>query len=662
MEDFNKPKEYDPELAKYNFIQWDWKAEFGFEEDDGLPEDSTQEEATVPLKSYSDLQDKYSALKTEFEEYKSQQESNRQVETSVLNLMKKTLENTRIQLESLQKQQRHNIQQLIHYKEAAESYYHMSGIIPKDFVFVDIDAEIMRVAELDIEGIKLDYTRRLQDIEIKNGKETKEYQKKLKDLINLVREEKEKTKKAMEAAKKAIEYAKNMKPSQGGSSKEAELTMKLKELLKRYKQLQLENRQILSRSSYIPPANFPSILPIISDLKSKFGDLKDFIISITKKMPVLLVKLAKDEAKSINSLKNKNYDSLLQDYHHILKERKYLFNLVQELKGNIRVFCRVRPLHPDEPSSLNFNEPDTITVSNPLLGLVRTWEFEKVFTPDKTQEDVFNELSYMVTSFLDGYNVCMFTYGQTGSGKTYTMEGPDENPGIIYRAASYVFQQVNSRASSWSTELSISLMEVYNETIRDLLNEGQAKLKVKQDNNQRNHVPGLTIVPVRSIDEVIGYMKYGLSVRATGTTNMNKHSSRSHLIMTLYQKAVNSKINTEIYSKIHLIDLAGSERLNKSGSEGERQKEAQHINLSLFALGDVISARSQKLAHVPFRNSILTHLLQDSLSGDSKTLMILQISPEMRHVEETVCSLNFGAKARATQIGVAQKNQVKNNS
>lgn len=198
-------------------------------------------------------------------------------------------------------------------------------------------------------------------------------------------------------------------------------------------------------------------------------------------------------------------------------------------------------------------------------------------------------------------------------------------------------------------------MEIYNENIRDLLNEGTEKLKMRTENG-KNGVKGLNVVVVRTTDEVISYMKYGLSIRSTGTTNLNKHSSRSHLIMTLYQKAINTSFNTEINSKIHLIDLAGSERLKKSKSEGQTMKEAQNINLSLFALGDVISARHQKLKHVPFRNSVLTHLLQDSLSGDAKTLMILNISPELEHVDETVCSLNFGSKARATEIGFAHKN------
>lgn len=363
--------------------------------------------------------------------------------------MKKTLENSRIQLENMQKQQRHNIQQLIHYKDAAEKYYDISGDLPKDFVFIDLDAEILRVAELDVESVKLDYTRRLQDVEIRHGKEIKEYQKKITEIVNLLKLEKEKTKKATEAAKKAIEYAKNGKFSGNSSSKEAELTIKLKELLKRYKQLQLENRQIIARGVYIkqnPDMEFQA--EIIQDLKQKLNDFKVFIITITKKMPVLLVKLAKDELKHVKTLTNKNYDSLVKDYQVLLKEKIYLFNQVQELKGNIRVFCRIRPLHSNSTSSLEINSQDSITINNPMLGMTKTWEFEKLFNPESSQAQIFSELQYTLTSFLDGYNVCMFTYGQTGSGKTFTMEGPDEDPGIIYRTAGYVFSQSEKRPSS----------------------------------------------------------------------------------------------------------------------------------------------------------------------------------------------------------------------
>lgn len=217
------------------------------------------------------------------------------------------------------------------------------------------------------------------------------------------------------------------------------------------------------------------------------------------------------------------------------------------------------------------------------------------------------------------------------------MEGPSDNPGVNFMTASALFREIESRRGEWDFHLSISLLEIYNDIIRDLLNNSPSKpkLKIKFDHSGRNSVPNLTINQITSIDEVMNMLSLGTQLRTSGYTDMNEHSSRSHLILTLYVTGVNKITQESTSSKMHLIDLAGSERLNKSRSEGDRMTEAKHINMSLFSLGDVISARMKKNSHVPFRNSSLTYFLQDSLSGDSKTMVLLNVSPYAESFDET---------------------------
>ena len=203
----------------------------------------------------------------------------------------------------------------------------------------------------------------------------------------------------------------------------------------------------------------------------------------------------------------------------------------------------------------------------------------------------------------------------------------------------------------------MSILEVYNEEIRDLLTEGNygEKLEIRQGEHG-NYVPGLTECPVSGIDDVFELFQQAERNRATASTNMNEHSSRSHMMLTVSIYCENLLTGVKTYGKLNLVDLAGSERINKSGATGQKLKEAQNINKSLSALGDVIAARASKQSHIPFRNSTLTYLLQDSLSKDSKTLMICCISPTITSSEETYCSLNFASRVRTVELGKASKN------
>ncbi|KAL1562924.1 Kinesin-like protein KIN-14C, variant 2 [Salvia divinorum] len=358
--------------------------------------------------------------------------------------------------------------------------------------------------------------------------------------------------------------------------------------------------------------------------------------------------------------------------------RKKLHNTILELKGNIRVFCRVRPLLSDDGVG-----NDVKVVSFPISmeaqgrgidlsqnGQKHSFTFDKVFVPDNSQEDVFVEISQLVQSALDGYKVCIFAYGQTGSGKTYTMMGKPgllDQKGLIPRSLEQVFQTKQMlEAQGWKYEMQVSMLEIYNETIRDLLSANKStfdasrvetakQYAIKHDANGNTYVSDLTIVDVRSSREVSYLLERAAQSRSVGKTQMNEQSSRSHFVFTLRIVGVNESTDQQVQGVLNLIDLAGSERLSKSGSTGDRLKETQAINKSLSSLSDVIFALAKKEEHVPFRNSKLTYLLQPCLGGDSKTLMFVNVSPDPASVGESLCSLRFAARVNACEIGIPRR-------
>ncbi|XP_042027986.1 kinesin-like protein KIN-14N [Salvia splendens] len=360
------------------------------------------------------------------------------------------------------------------------------------------------------------------------------------------------------------------------------------------------------------------------------------------------------------------------------KLRKKLHNTILELKGNIRVFCRVRPFLSDDGVGA-----DTKVISFPTAtetmgrgidvtqnGQKLSFTFDKAFVPDTSQQEVFVEISQLVQSALDGYKVCIFAYGQTGSGKTYTMMGKPESPdqrGLIPRTLEQVFETRQIlQAQGWKYEMQVSMLEIYNETIRDLLApnksisdasrpENGKQYTIKHDANGNTHVSDLTIMDVRSSKEVSYLLDRAAQSRSVGKTQMNEQSSRSHFVFTLRIMGFNESTDQQVQGVLNLIDLAGSERLSKSGATGDRLKETQAINKSLSSLSDVIFALAKKEEHVPYRNSKLTYLLQPCLGGDSKTLMFVNVSPDPSSVGESICSLRFAARVNACEIGVPRR-------
>ncbi|XP_027363433.1 kinesin-like protein KIN-14I [Abrus precatorius] len=355
-------------------------------------------------------------------------------------------------------------------------------------------------------------------------------------------------------------------------------------------------------------------------------------------------------------------------YHRVLEENRKLYNQVQDLKGSIRVYCRVRPFLSGQPnylSTVDNIEDGTITINIPSKNGKgrRPFNFNKVFGPSATQAEVFSDMQPLIRSVLDGYNVCIFAYGQTGSGKTYTMTGPKEitekSQGVNYRALSDLFITADQRKDTFRHDVYVQMIEIYNEQVRDLLvTDGSNKrLEIRSNSHRGLSVPDAILVPVSSTNDVIDLMNLGQRNRAVGATALNDRSSRSHSCLTVHVQGRDLTSGTIIRGCMHLVDLAGSERVDKSEATGDRLKEAQHINKSLSALGDVIASLAQKNQHVPYRNSKLTQLLQDSLGGQAKTLMFVHISPGVDAIGETISTLKFAERVATVELGAARVNK-----
>ncbi|QDZ23253.1 kinesin [Chloropicon primus] len=363
--------------------------------------------------------------------------------------------------------------------------------------------------------------------------------------------------------------------------------------------------------------------------------------------------------------------------------RKQLHNQILELKGNIRVFCRTRPLSEEEVNqelsqsipTISYTTQGEKTGKGLQLHLTTNpkskkrssngethynFDFDRSFQENASQEEVFEEISQLVQSALDGYKVCIFAYGQTGSGKTHTMIGNSEAPGMIPRSLEQIFTSGEKmKEQGWQYSISVSMMEIYNEEYKDLL--GKKKLPagkqhtVKHDQQGKTSITYMTDVKVTSMDKVNSLLNKAMSVRSVASTQCNEHSSRSHFVFRLNIEGTNEALGQSVNGVLNLVDLAGSERLSKSQATGDRLKETQSINKSLSALGDVIMAINNGDSHIPYRNSKLTWLLQPCLGNQSKALMFVNVAPSQGSAQETLCSLRFASKVNACEIGTAKR-------
>uniref|UniRef100_A0A7N6BS51 Kinesin motor domain-containing protein n=1 Tax=Anabas testudineus TaxID=64144 RepID=A0A7N6BS51_ANATE len=326
----------------------------------------------------------------------------------------------------------------------------------------------------------------------------------------------------------------------------------------------------------------------------------------------------------------------------------------------VRVALRCRPLVPKEVNEgcqccLTFvpGEPQVI------VGTEKAFTYDYVFDPTAEQEEVFRTaVSPLLCGLFKGYNATVLAYGQTGSGKTFSMGGTytsaqenDPAVGVIPRVVSRIFEEKETRTGC-DFCLTVSYLEIYNEEILDLLCTSKDKpaISIREDPKEGIKIVGLTERQVFSANEMVGCLELGNSARTVGSTAMNAASSRSHAIftITLEQRRGTDKVDS-VVSKLHLVDLAGSERQKKTKAEGDRLKEGISINRGLLSLGNVISAlgdESKKNTFVPYRDSKLTRLLQDSLGGNSHTLMIACVSPADSNMEETINTLRYADRAR----------------
>ncbi|XP_058025015.1 kinesin heavy chain [Ahaetulla prasina] len=317
---------------------------------------------------------------------------------------------------------------------------------------------------------------------------------------------------------------------------------------------------------------------------------------------------------------------------------------------SIKVLCRFRPLNQSEIIRGDkfipvFQGDDTVIIGG------KPYVFDRVFPPNTTQEQVYHACAMqIVKDVLAGYNGTIFAYGQTSSGKTHTMEGKLHDPqlmGIIPRIAQDIFNHIYSMDENLEFHIKVSYFEIYLDKIRDLLDVTKTNLSVHEDKNRVPFVKGCTERFVSSPEEILDVIDEGKSNRHVAVTNMNEHSSRSHSIFLINIKQENMETEQKLSGKLYLVDLAGSEKVSKTGAEGAVLDEAKNINKSLSALGNVISALAEGTkSYVPYRDSKMTRILQDSLGGNCRTTMFICCSPSSYNDAETKSTLMFGQRAK----------------
>ncbi|GAB4848791.1 Kinesin-like protein KIN-14B [Ancistrocladus abbreviatus] len=343
----------------------------------------------------------------------------------------------------------------------------------------------------------------------------------------------------------------------------------------------------------------------------------------------------------------------------LISEKKRLFNDLLTAKGNVKVFCRTRPLFEDEgPSAVEFPDECTIRINtgdDTLSHPKKDFEFDRVYGPHVGQAELFNDVQPFVQSALDGYNVSVFAYGQTCAGKTHTMEGSSHDRGLYVRCFEELFDLSTLDSTSSSRfSFSITIFELYNEQIRDLVAEsGKSLPRIRMGS------PGSFIdLELEDVANPLGFskvLKAALQNRGTDVSKFNV----SHLIVTIHIYYNNVITGENLYSKLSLIDLARSDGLAVDNNSGEHVTDLLHVMQSLSALGDVLSSLTSKKDIIPYENSLLTKVLADSMGGNAKTLMIVNICPDVSNLPETLSSLNFSARARSAMLSLGNRDTIK---
>ena len=323
--------------------------------------------------------------------------------------------------------------------------------------------------------------------------------------------------------------------------------------------------------------------------------------------------------------------------------------------ANVNVICRFRPMNDLEKTTGNeqvcdFTSPTSLTFHSSREKNVYRFIFDRIFPPTSTQQDIYDfGVKGIIDSVLDGYNGTVLAYGQTSSGKTYTMQGEmdeERTQGIIPRMINHVFKHIYKNEGT-DFMIKVSMIEIYQEKIRDLFDVSKVNLNVREDTIKGIYVEGASERYVGCPNDVLSLLEMGSANRAQAATNMNEHSSRSHSIFILTINQTNKAEGVSKVGKLYLVDLAGSEKISKTGATGHTLEEAKIINKSLTTLGRVINNLTDgKSTHIPYRESKLTRVLQESLGGNSKTCLIITCSPSIYNESESLSTLRFGERAK----------------
>ena len=558
----------------------------------------------------------------------------------------------------------------------------------------------------EISTIK-DLNKKLEDDKKKALKENYNYINTIKDMkielknllnekMNLIKEEKDLKNKFQEQQKKIEILSNNIK--------------EINDIKIKYKEIMEENNKLITENEELKEELKSKNLEDIQSLKEKYEtdvfELKSLIniwknnflqiskfklinydIKIHQEIENLIdidenyIEKAPEEMKEISKkvleyykllIEQESYktidlrnlkDSLLseQEKVHILtqklKNEKYLrrkiHNRYMYLRGNLRVMCRVRPFLPSEKINKK-SQMETMIINNDSISICqenkqeKNFEYDYIFDTKSTQKDVYEEVTLLIQSMVQGNNICIIAYGQTCTGKTYTIQGPNsKNPGIVPRAARELFLILNNFSKSnyfESIRLSLTIIEIYNEQIYNLLEESTPNLTMYEDASGNLIIPDLNPISINNFDEANKLFKLAARFRHTSSTEYNDRSSRSHCIFS-FQLKLTGKDGRIIRSTLHIIDLAGSERISKSQSKDEKlRKESICINLSLHSLSTVLNSIALKANHIPYRDSKLTHFLKDSLNENYNILLILLVSPNVKDISETISTLQFGER------------------
>lgn len=366
-----------------------------------------------------------------------------------------------------------------------------------------------------------------------------------------------------------------------------------------------------------------------------------------QKAPEGLMKKIENVIKTIEGIYDNEISSLASDFKTEIILRRKIHHRYMSYRGNLRVMCRVRPLLFSENTSSNRKAlkesintfDDTITLTS--MRKKTEYEFDYVFNQRANQQEIYDEVSMLINNITHEKNVCIISYGQTNSGKSYTIEGNDKYPGIVPRAIKEIFKIARENKEK-KFSVSMSVIEIYNDVIYNLLEESTPVIEMYEDNNVVS-TPELNPVKIKTEEEGKNLLKLATKLRITRQNLYNEKSSRSHCIFTINIKFM--KGGDVKRAKVNFVDLAGSERLSKSNVMDEiLKKESQYINLSLNSLANVLNAIAQKKVHVPYRDCKLTHYLKESLTYNFNILLILHVSPKVEDINESFCTLDFGSR------------------